>query len=177
MLALRHMLDMTVRSSAAQQLLHVLAASGVDFAVSVPCNTLTELLLLLDRQHGMRHVPVTREEEGVGLCAGAALAGRFPVMLMQNSGLGNCLNAILSLSQLYALPLLILISYRGGPDESIDAQRPMGQAMRPLLQAVNVPFEEIETVADLSRISDLAAIARTGFVAAGILHPGLWKSR
>ena len=54
----------------------------------------------------IRHVPVTREEEGVGIAAGAALAGGKPLLLMQNSGLGNCVNALASLTGLYELPLV-----------------------------------------------------------------------
>jgi sulfopyruvate decarboxylase subunit alpha len=160
----------------AERVLETLVSHGADFFVSVPCNTLTDLLRLLDGDARVKHVPVTREEEGAGVCAGAALAGRLPVMLMQNSGLGNCLNAILSLTQLYRLPLVILATYRGGPDETIVAQLPMGSAMRPLLNAVHVPFHEIASPEDVGKLADLVAQARAGAAVAGILHPSLWKA-
>ncbi len=167
------MLDLS--AGVARDVVDHLLAGGVSFAASVPCNTLTALLDELDREPRIRHVPVTREEEGVGICAGAALAGRLPVLLMQNSGLGNCLNALLSLTQLYELPLLILATYRGGPDETICAQLPMGRAMRGLLQAANVRFEELATTSDLHTITGLARLAESsGRVVAGIVHPRVW---
>ncbi len=55
----------------------------------------------------VQHIQVCREEEGVGIAAGAALAGKKPLLLMQNSGLGNTINALMSLTRLYRLPLFI----------------------------------------------------------------------
>jgi sulfopyruvate decarboxylase subunit alpha len=154
--------------------LDTLVEAGADFFVSVPCNTLGGLLEALRQDGRVRHVPVTREEEGVGLCAGAALAGKLPVLLMQNSGLGNCINALLSLTRLYELPLVILASYRGGPDEPIVAQRPMGQAMRPLLGAIGSPYREIEHARQAPEFGELVRAAAEGSVVAGIVHPGFW---
>ncbi len=155
--------------------LDTLIESGADFYVSVPCNTLAGLLRVLDEDERVRHVPVTREEEGLGICAGAALAGRLPVLVMQNSGLGNCLNALLSCSQYYRLPLVILASYRGGPDEVIDAQRPMGRAMRGLLTTVGVPYGELERPDQAPALQDLVRAASRGEVVAAIVHPRFWK--
>ena len=84
-------------------------------------------------------MPVTREEEGVGLCAGAWMAGRRPALLMQNSGLGNCINALASLDMLYGIPLLMIISHRGGAGEPMVGQVPMGRLTAPLLDAMEIP--------------------------------------
>ena len=158
-----------------RRVLDTMVESGADFLVSVPCNTLGGLLEELRQDRRVRHVPVTREEEGVGLCAGAALVGKLPVLLMQNSGLGNCINAVLSLTRLYALPLVILASYRGGPDEPIVAQRPMGQAMRPLLRAIGVPYREIKDARQAPEFGELVRAAAKGAVVAGIVHPRFWE--
>ena len=91
-----------------------LKRAGIDFATSVPCVNLQQLLTLVGEDPEIIHVPVTREEEGVGLCAGAWMGGRRPALLMQNSGLGNCINALASLDILYGIPLLMVISHRGG---------------------------------------------------------------
>jgi len=64
--------------------------ASIDFAASVPCVNLQQLLALVGGDPAIIHVPVTREEEGVGLCAGAWMGGRRPALLMQNSGLGSC---------------------------------------------------------------------------------------
>src|SRR3954452_15063603 len=143
-----------------QRVVDTLVSGGATFYASVPCNTFTGLLRVLDQDPRVQHVPVTREEEGLGLCAGAALAGRLPVLVMQNSGLGNCLNAILSCNQFYALPLVLLTSYRGGPDETIDAQRPMGGAMRALLSAIAVDHLEFEDPRQMPRFAELLRLAR-----------------
>lgn len=158
-----------------QRVVDALVRGGATFYTSVPCNTFTGLLRALDQDARVQHVPVTREEEGVGLCAGAALAGQLPVLVMQNSGLGNCLNALLSCTQLYGLPLALLVSYRGGPDELVDAQRPMGGAMRPLLSAAGVEYFELEEVSHLPRLDTLLGLAQRGRVAAAIIHPRFWQ--
>ncbi|NTV77146.1 MAG: sulfopyruvate decarboxylase subunit alpha [Methanothrix sp.] len=116
-----------------------LRRAGIDFAASVPCVNLQELLAMLDADPQMIHLPVTREEEGVGICAGAWLGGRRPALLMQNSGLGNCINALASLDMLYGIALLMIISHRGGRGESIIGQVPMGRLTVPLLEAMGIP--------------------------------------
>ena len=70
--------------------------SGIDLILSVPCILLKNLLMIIDEKNEIQHVPVTREEEGVGIAAGAYLGGKIPLILMQNSGLGNSINAIYS---------------------------------------------------------------------------------
>ena len=115
--------------------------AGIDFAVSVPCVNLQELLVLVEEDPDIIHLPATREEEGVGLCAGAWMGGRRPALLMQNSGLGNCINALASLDMLYGIPLLMIISHRGGKGEPIAGQVPMGDLTIPLLQTLNIPYK------------------------------------
>ena len=116
-----------------------LKRAGISFAASVPCINLQRLLDLVEGDTDIIHVPVTREEEGVGLCAGAWMGGWRPALLMQNSGLGNCINALASLDFLYGIPLLMIISHRGGAGEPILAQAPMGQLTVPLLDAMEIP--------------------------------------
>jgi sulfopyruvate decarboxylase subunit alpha len=86
------------------------------------------------------HVPVTREEEGVGLCAGAWMGGRKPALLMQNSGLGNCINALASLDLLFGIPLLMIISHRGSAGEPMVGQMPMGRLTSRLLDTMEIAF-------------------------------------
>ena len=68
--------------------------SGIDLILSLPCILLKGLLTLIDEKKEIQHIPITREEEGVGIAAGAYLGGKTPAILMQNSGLGNSVNAI-----------------------------------------------------------------------------------
>jgi sulfopyruvate decarboxylase subunit alpha len=131
-----------------------LVRAGISFAASVPCVNLQELLDLVSGDTDIIHVPVTREEEGVGICAGAWMGGRRAALLMQNSGLGNCINALASLDMLYTVPLLMIISHRGGAGESMIGQVPMGRLTVPLLDAMQIahfsppPAQAEEIVAD-----------------------------
>ena len=133
--------------------------AGIDFVASVPCINLCELLKLVDSDSGIIHIPVTREEEGVGLCAGAWMGGKRTSLLMQNSGLGNSINALASLDFLYEIPLLMIISHRGSVGETIAGQIPMGQLTPKLLDAMAIPrfsplpTEAEETVAQAWRLS------------------------
>jgi sulfopyruvate decarboxylase alpha subunit len=82
-------------------------------------------------------VALTTEEEGVALAAGADLGGERAVLLMQSSGVGNCIN-LLSLINGCRFPLLTLVSMRGDFGEGNPWQYPMGQAVEPVLKAMGV---------------------------------------
>ena len=114
--------------------------SGIDFIVSVPCVNLSKLLNMIDEDSEIIHIPVTREEEGIGICAGAFLGGKKPAILMQNSGLGNSINALKSLMELYEFPLLMIMSHRGTEGENICGQVPMGQSTPRILEGMDFKF-------------------------------------
>jgi sulfopyruvate decarboxylase subunit alpha len=125
--------------------------AGVDFATSVPCALVSGIVSSLARLR-VPTVDVTREEEGVGICAGLALAGRLPALLQQNSGLGNSGNALASLTAYYRLPLVLVVGWRGGRDETVAAQRPMGRATPDLLRAFRIPFVQVRDLAHVPRV-------------------------
>ena len=112
----------------------------IDFVVSVPCVNLSKLLDMIDEDDEIIHIPVTREEEGIGICAGAYLGGKKPAILMQNSGLGNSINALKSLMELYEFPLLMIMSHRGTEGENIVGQVPMGESTPRILEAMDFKF-------------------------------------
>jgi sulfopyruvate decarboxylase subunit alpha len=136
-----------------------LKRAGIDFAASVPCVNLQELLRLIGEDPDIIHIPVTREEEGVGICAGAWMVGRRPALLMQNSGLGNSINALASLDFLYKIPLTMIISHRGCEGEPIVGQIPMGKLTPKILDAMGIvsyspsPSEAEETVSRASKLA------------------------
>ena len=82
-------------------------------------------------------VALTTEEEGVALLAGAELGGARAALLMQSSGVGNCINR-LSLVKGGRFPMLMLVSMRGDFGEGNPWQFPMGQAVEPVLEAMGV---------------------------------------
>jgi sulfopyruvate decarboxylase alpha subunit len=95
-----------------------------------------------------RAVPLTTEEEGVALLAGADLGGARGVLLMQSSGVGNCVN-MLSLIQAGRFPFLALISMRGDFGEGNPWQYPMGKACQPVLEAMGVTCLRAESPDDV----------------------------
>src|SRR2546422_9673027 len=102
--------------------------------------------ILIDRSladPGVHSVALTTEEEGVALLAGADLGGARGVLLMQSSGVGNCIN-MLSLIKGGRFPFLTLVSMRGDFGEGNPWQYPMGQAVEPVLQAMGVICLRIE---------------------------------
>ncbi len=120
--------------------------AGIDFIVSVPCANLKKLLIMIDEDDTITHIPVSREEEGLGICAGAYMAGKKTGILMQNSGLGNCVNALCSLYELYSFPLVMIMSHRGTEGESIIGQVPMGKATPDILKAINLEYVKPESI-------------------------------
>jgi len=102
--------------------------------------------ILIDRSladPGAHSVALTTEEEGVALLAGTDLGGARGVLLMQSSGVGNCIN-MLSLIKGGHFPFLTLVSMRGDFGEGNPWQYPMGQAVEPVLQAMGVICLRIE---------------------------------
>ncbi len=152
--------------------------AGIDFVASVPCVNLQELLSMVDADPEITHVPATREEEGVGICAGAYLGGKKPALMMQNSGLGNSINALASLNSLYKIPLLMIISHRGGKGETIVGQVPMGKLTPKLLDAMEIPrfaptlAEAEETVARAWQLAQA-----DGTPTALLLDIEFWRSK
>ena len=118
--------------------------AGINFIVSVPCANLKKLLKLIEEDEDIQHVPVTREEEGFGICAGAYMGGLKPAILMQNSGLGNSVNVIASLMKLYNFPILMIISHRGSLGEKVYGQFPMSKATTKILDSLDLKYEQVK---------------------------------
>lgn len=122
-----------------QSIYDALKRAGINFVVSLPCVNLGKIMEMVDCDQNIIHIPVTREEEGFGICAGAFMAGKKPAILMQNSGLGNSVNALASLFELYKIPVMMIMSHRGTKGEFMAAQVPMGKATPKVLDALEIP--------------------------------------
>ena len=129
-----------------------LKKAGVDFVVSVPCVNLAKLMDMIDCDPEIIHIPVTREEEGFGIAAGADMGGKKPAILMQNSGLGNSINVLASLYKLYQFPILMIISHRGTEGEFMSAQVPMGEATPGLLDALGIAYINPKTAEEAHKL-------------------------
>lgn len=101
-------------------------------------------------------VALTTEEEGVALCAGAHLGGARGVLLMQSSGLGNCVN-FLSMIQGSSFPFLTILSMRGDFGEGNPWQMSMGQATEPILKAMGFVILRVDRPEDVAPTIDAAS--------------------
>ena len=157
-----------------EELIASLKKHGIDFTASVPCEKIKTLLEMAARD--LPHLPLTREEEGVGICAGAALAGKRPAMFVQSSGIGNMINALLSLTQFYELPLAIFVSQRGVYKEKIEAQFPMGQRLPGILSGAGIACTEIKSSQDISMVDrELAGVFGKNRIHAFLMSPAVWE--
>ena len=129
-----------------------LKKGGVNFFLSVPCKLLANMIKILEKDKGVYYSSVPREEEGIGICAGAYLGTKIPCIMMQNTGIGNSVNAIVSLLQLYNLPIIFLISYRGTPGEKIGAQVGMAKITKDIFKILNIPVLHCSSENDIEQI-------------------------
>ena len=146
---------MTARfaSVSAEAVVAGLKAARVDFVASLPQTDMADILRLLDREPGITHVHLSREEEGFGICAGAYLGGKNPAILMQNTGLLAAGNALCSLNFPNGFPVLMVVSYSGYFGERNPWVTGPAQGTEPMLTALGVPYwllrEEAEAVSVL----------------------------
>jgi len=126
-----------------------LAAAGVRVVGYVPDAGHKRLIELCQADGNMRAVPLTTEEEGIGLAAGAWLGGEKTVLLMQSSGVGNLVN-VLGMVKVCRFPLLLIVTMRGEQGEFNPWQVPMGQSTARVLETIGVAVRqagESQTVA------------------------------
>lgn len=131
----------------AQRLLAACEQAGIDFFTGVPDSQLKGLcdsLYALYDVHSPRHIVAANEGNAIGLCAGHFLATGHPALCyMQNSGLGNAVNPLTSLmdAQVYALPCLLVVGWRGEPDVHDEPQHvKQGQITLAQLELLGIPY-------------------------------------
>ena len=117
-----------------------------EFILHLPSSTLKVVLAhFLDDAHSARRVfPIPREEEGISIMAGLALAGRRAVMIFQDNGIGNLLTALLTFPQPYHLPLLGIVTRRGGLGEYNSMIHTISERAEDLLDAAHVRWVQLD---------------------------------
>ncbi|HXY16412.1 MAG TPA: thiamine pyrophosphate-binding protein [Terriglobales bacterium] len=139
-----------------RQIFRDLKAVGVRQVAYVPDAGHRELIRLCQSDPGIHAVSLTTEEEGIAMLAGAWLGGDRGVLLMQSSGVGNCIN-MLSLNQECRIPLLTLITMRGEWGEFNPWQVPMGQSTAAVLQLAGARVYRADAVAEIAETVRAAA--------------------
>ena len=135
---------MPVSTANSRVIYDALKAGGVRLVSALPETWLVHFIRMAEDHPGMTLVRLAKEEEGVGISAGAHLAGVPSAMLMQNHGFLASINGIVSCAQLYRIPLLMLISYRGEFGERDPWQTEGGGVTEDVLRALRIPFSFLD---------------------------------
>ncbi len=144
-----------------REIVAALQRAGIGFVTSVPCKQLAGVLEAIE-QSPLNHVPCNKEDEGLGLCAGAYMGGTRAAILMQNTALGVVMNALATLIQFYQIPLPMLISYRGELGEKVACQVEMALHSKAILAQLNIPTYHFH---EARQMSELDAILAHAFMA------------
>jgi sulfopyruvate decarboxylase subunit beta len=152
----------------------LLEQNNIDLVATLPCDRLKNLLPLIGER--FFEVQLSREEDGVGICAGAFLAGAKPLLLIQSTGIGNLLNALSSLNFTYEIPLPIVASWRGVYQEAVPAQVYWGKHLKAVLDALDVRTYEIRRVEDLRFVGEgLRESFQTSLPVVVLISPQVWR--
>jgi sulfopyruvate decarboxylase subunit alpha len=120
-----------------------LKAAGIDLVATLPDSWLTDLIEAIEADPAMTLIRVTREEEAIGLCAGAYLGGRKAAVLAQNAGVLLSTNALAGLAYHHQIPLLLLVAQRGGAEDNQYYQVYKNRVTVPVLDALGLPHHAV----------------------------------
>ena len=132
-----------------------LIRNRISFATSVPCKQLAGVIELVDGSAEILHVPCNKEDEGMGLCAGAFMGGMRPCIIMQNTALGVVVNSLATLIQFYHIPLPMLISYRGEVGEKVACQVEMALHTKAILSQLHIPTHHFTRGTDAGELDGI----------------------
>ncbi len=135
-----------------QHIIEQLKAYRIRFLSYIP-DAIGEQVLKLARHDDFFDIlPLAREEEGIGVVAGLYVGGERGAVLMPTSGVGNTINGLASLAIPYQVPFPMFIGLRGDLGEFNAAQVPMGQALRPILESLRIPYFVLERPDEVNKI-------------------------
>ena len=151
-----------------------LKASQHDIVSYVPDRVTWRVLSKLEADPYFHMVPTAREDEAIGIAAGAYAANKRAAVFMQSSGLGNCINALGSLCIPFRIPMPIFVSIRGELGEFNEAQVPVGKAVGPILETLGLQHFTPTRKEELQALLDGAIeLTYAGRLPVGVLLPTL----
>ena len=169
---------MPVSLTSSKLIYETLKECDIRLVSALPETWLVHLIRMTDEDPDMILVRLAKEEEAVGISAGAHFAGVKSAMLMQNHGFMASINGIVSFAQLYKIPLLMLISYRGSFGERDPWQTQGGNVTEPLLRALGIPYfflDGVETVEKRIRQAQTLAESSLQPVAVLLTRDLMWE--
>jgi sulfopyruvate decarboxylase subunit alpha len=142
---------MPVSEANSRVIYQALKDAGIGLMSALPETWLVHLIRMADDDPDVHLVRLAKEEEGVGVAAGAHLAGMKSALLMQNHGFFQSVNGVISLALLYKIPLVMLISDRGHLGERDPWQTEGGRFTRRVLDALGIVRDELADPATVGR--------------------------
>jgi sulfopyruvate decarboxylase subunit alpha len=143
-------METTIAKQHAARIVAGLKKAGIDFVATLPDEKMLELIRAVERDAGLKHVPLCREEEGIGICAGAYLAGKKTALIMQNAGFLNSCNALTTTSLQFQIPTLLLIYYAG--DLGDRGFTTLGSVTEPVLHALGIRSTVLRNIEECDEI-------------------------
>ncbi len=122
-----------------RQFTELLISKGYNFFSGVPCSVYRAIIPYIENYKSVIYTPTPREDISVALSAGAYLGGKKPAVLIQNTGLGNCLDALIGIHENYKLPLLMIISWRGYKKNDERQHWLWAEYQNSLLKSIKIP--------------------------------------
>ena len=149
----------------AKNLFLFLKKNKINFFTGVPDSVLKNFIYILDsNKKKIKHIIATNEGSAVALAAGNYLATKkLALVYMQNSGLGNAINPLISIchSKVYAIPLILMIGWRGSPKENDEPQHQLKGKITPsILKLLNIKFSVLNNFGDLKKIKNLISYSK-----------------
>src|ERR1041384_8547357 len=129
-------MDSRDSKAAAKLIFSGLKKAGINFVATLPDEKMLELIRAVEKDPDLKHVPLCREEEGIGICAGAYLAGKKTAIVMQNAGYLDSCNALTTTCLQFQIPILLLIYYAGDIGDRGFAT--VGSVTEPVLAALGL---------------------------------------
>jgi len=143
----------------AEQFVHAARDRGFDLYAGVPCSYLKPFINYVIDADDLQYVGASNEGDAVAIAAGAELGGRRSVVMLQNSGLGNTVNPLTSLTYTFRIPVLVIVTLRGEPGGAPDEPQHelMGQITTGMLEQMGVPWSWFpEDANDIGPVLDKA---------------------
>jgi sulfopyruvate decarboxylase subunit alpha len=141
-----------------QNIVDGLKKAGINFVTTLPDLKVVEVIKAIDEDPDIKHVSLCREEEGIGICAGAYLTGKKTAIIMQNGGLLNSCNGLTTTCLQFEIPILLLVYYAG--DIGDRGFSTVGSVTEPVLEALGIRtciLRKTEEVVDTLRAAQILA--------------------
>jgi len=145
---------MSVAAQNAERIVAALTRAGVTVAASLPDSWLSDVIDRIDAEGTIRHVRVTREDDGVGICAGAALGGERAVLVCQNAGVLLSANALAGYGLHHQLPFLVLAAYRGSYEDRFYYQMYKGLVTEAVVEGLQLPLHVVEGIEQVGIVEE-----------------------